>query len=88
MTPDARPPRRDGWPWPASPQPSAQDDFGLRESEALVHATALAVAHLTEELRLAMARLDEAQAEARVASACIATREATEAIARARRRPA
>ena len=84
MTPEARRPRRDGWPWPATPQPPSQEDFGLRQTEALVRATALAVARLTEELRLALLRLEEAQAEARVASECVATREAAEAIARAR----
>ena len=58
----------------------------LRETEALVHSTALAVARLTEGLRLALLRLEEAQSEARLAAECVAALAAGRAIARARQR--
>lgn len=85
MTPEAPRRRREGWPWTAARQHSPRDENALRESEALVQATALAVARLTEELRLALRRLEEVQAEARVASQCVAARTATRVIAHARR---
>ena len=86
MTPGNPPRRRDGWPWPAASHPSTSDRIELRQTEALVHSTALAVARLTEELRLALRRLEEAQEEARLASECVAARAATRAIAHAQRR--
>ena len=86
MTPDLPRQRRAGWPWPPAPQASRNDEDALQESEALVHATALAVARLTDELSLALRRLEEAQAEARLASQCVAARTATRVIAHARRR--
>jgi hypothetical protein len=87
MTPDARRPRRDGWPWPAAPQPSLHDDCALRATEAVVHTAALAVGRLSGELTLALRRLEEALAEAQVASEQVAARKAIEAIDHARRRP-
>ncbi len=45
----------------------------------------LAVAELTEALRLALQRLQEAEAEAQVAAACVAARDADAAIEKARR---
>jgi hypothetical protein len=84
MTPEAPRRRREGWPLSAARQPAPSDDMALRESEALVHATALAVARLTEELRLALRRFEEARAEARVVSECVAARSATRVIAHAR----
>ena len=86
MTPEVPRPRREGWPWPAARQSSSSDEIALRESEALVQSTALAVSRLTEELSLALRRFEEAQAEARVASECVAARSATRVIAHARRR--
>ena len=86
MTPEAPRPRREGWPWPAARQPAPSDDMALRESEARVQATALAVARLAEELRLALRRFEDAQAEVRVASRCVAAHSATRVIAHARRR--
>lgn len=86
MTPEPQSPRRAGWPWPA-PQASLDHD-ALAASQKLVNVAALAVMELTEALRLALRRLEEAQAEARVTSASIATREADEAIAHARRHDA
>jgi hypothetical protein len=77
--------RRDGWPWVAGRPTTTPHPVDLDESRALVNATALEVARLTEELRLALRRLEEAQVEARVASECIAARDAVQAIARARR---
>ena len=86
MTPEAPRLRPEGWPWPATPACSINDERALRESAALVQSTALAVARLTEESRLALRQLDEAQAEARAASPCAAARTATRVIAHARRR--
>ncbi len=81
MTPAAPHPRRQGWPWPAAP--SAGD--ALEEARVLVNSSALAVAELTEALHLALQRLQEAEAEAQVAAACVAAREADAVIAKARR---
>ena len=53
---------------------------------ALVNVTALEVARLTEELRLALRRLEDAQLEARIASGCVAAQQAMTAIANARQR--
>ena len=86
MTPELPRQRRAGWPWPSAPRASRHDEDALQESQALVHATALAVARLTDELSLALRRLEEAQAEARLASECVAARTATRVIAHARRR--
>ena len=86
MTPDTPRQRREGWPWPAA-RPSSPTNFdSLHQSQALVQATAVEVARLTDELRLALRRLDEAQLEERVASECVASDEAARAIARARQR--
>lgn len=87
MTPDVPPQRRSGWPWPAAPHPLLGEQVALRETEALVQSTALAVTRLTEELRLALLRLEDAQAEARATSECVAARAAGRAIAHARRPP-
>ena len=85
MTKRAPPPRRAGWPWPpaAPAAPAAMD--ALDEARTLVNASAVAVAKLTEALQLALQRLQEAEAEAHVVAACMATREADAAIAKARR---
>ena len=80
--------KREGWPWPALVPRSTTHFDALAEAQALVNVAAVSVADLTEALRLAVQRLEEAQAEARVAAACVATREAEEAILRARRRDA
>ena len=85
MTPATPRPRRAGWPWPAARRPALPDDDALHDSQALVNATAFEVAQLTEQLHLALGRLEQAQLEARVASECVAAREAVQAIARAQR---
>ena len=82
-------PRREGWPWPAptgdaNARETAQNADELASADALVAATALSVAQLTEELRLALRRLDEAQREARLVAECAAAREAIRLITRAR----
>ncbi len=81
MTTAVPQPRRQGWPWPPA-APSAMDV--LAEARALVNTSVLAVAELTEALHLALQRLQEAEAEAQVAAACVAAREADAVIARAR----
>jgi len=48
-----------------------------------VAATALSVANLTEELRLALRGLDQAQREAQLIAECVAAREAIQLITRA-----
>ena len=85
MTPDTPRQRREGWPWPALVTRSRPDVDALAEAQTLVNVAALAVAEMTEALRLALQRLEDAQREAAVAAACVATREAAEAIAHARR---
>ena len=81
MTPADPHPRRQGWPWPPA-APSPMDT--LDEARSLVNASALAVAQLTEALHLALQRLQEAEAAAKVAAACVAAREVDAVIARAR----
>ena len=81
MTRAAPHPRRQGWPWPPA-APCVMD--ALSEARALVNTSALAVAELTEALHLALQRLQEAEAEAQVAAACVAAHEADAVIARAR----
>ena len=89
MTADSRSsgPRREGWPWPAAvvaKSATAEDADELACANALVATTALSVAQLTEELRLALLRLDEAQREARLVAECVALREAGRCIERIR----
>ena len=89
MSADSRPtrPRREGWPWPASAagRPGmTQGADDLASADARVVATALDVAQLTEELRLALIRLEDAQSEARLVAECAAAREAGRLIARMR----
>ena len=82
MTPAVPHPRRQGWPWPpAMPSPM----HALSEARTLVTTSALAVAELTEALHRALQRLQEAEAEARIAAACVAARDADAVIAKARR---
>ena len=76
---------RAGWPWPAATQDTPIDEDALGQAQALVAIAAQSVIDLTEALRLALKRLEQAQGDAEVASACVAAREADEAIANARR---
>ncbi len=82
--------RREGWPWESATTAAragrvVHDAEELARADALVAATALSVAQLTEELRLALRRLQEAQHEARVVAECAASREAGSLIERVRR---
>ena len=85
MSAAALPRRRqpEGWPWPARNAVSPIADDRAR-ADAPVAAKALSVAQLTEDLRLALRRLEEAQQEARLAAECEAPREAGQLIERAR----
>ena len=86
MTPQPRRSRREGWPWPATQ--ASLDHDALAASQNLVNVAALEVEALTEALRLALQRFEQAHAEASLTSEAIATREADQAIAQARRHDA
>ncbi len=80
--------RREGWPWPdraAGRNESTREAAERASADALVAAAALGVAKLSDELRLAVLRLEDAQREASLVAECAAAWEANRLLARIRR---
>lgn len=80
--------RREGWPWPdasgAAQAPVDEVADAVARADIQLATAVLGVTQSTEQLRLALLRLEEAKREAELAAECQALREAGRVIARAR----